>query len=991
MNLAVYAQISLRFNITDKLLNVMYSMDQIPKKQFLNFSFLKTLLVYSLPIWFLLGVFLLFNGIYTELLNYSDLTNRTDKVYSSFRNLGVEMNKTATGNSELIEARGKLKDLTFFFPDSQYLMKQLELLNSTANDTLNLRIARQLDKEIHAELPWILGTKVLDSSIKSITNPHITALQNIDSLINAGIKRSSFLLNYRRKEFEKSLWSLQLWIILFFALSIILLVYTSYHLYKERVKTKLKEYELGKSEKRFRTLVEKSTDIIAMLDSKMSPVYHSPSAERFRGYNPDEGKKAIEMDDVHPDDQDGLKDIINQVNSEPGKVVDALFRVRHKLGHYLWLEGTFVNLLHDPDLGAIVANMRDITERRKAEDDLKQSMKEISDYKYALDESAIVAITDQKGVIEHVNNNFCAISGYTKEELIGQDHRIINSAFHPKEYIRGLWKTIANGQIWKGELKNKAKNGRYYWVDTTIIPFLNSDGKPYQYVAIRSDITQRKQAEEELHQKTKQIEDILDRIDEGFIALDKEFRYTYANKRIGEMTGREPASLIGKNVWDEFPEAVGSATQKAFEHAFNEQCYLCDVDHYPPLDLWQENHIYPSEDGIAVFIRDISQQRRHEQAISTAYQRLAFHFTNTPMGVMEWDPEGKVVQWSQQAEIIFGWKASEIIGRNFSELEIILPEQASADQELNRKLLNGELERVIGSTKNITKTGNIIFTEWYNSVLKDDDGKVISIVSLINDITVRKEAEHLIISLNQELENKVLARTEQLEQANKDLEAFSYSVSHDLRAPLRAVNGFSTMLHELYRDKLDERAERLMSTIVSSTINMGMLIDDLLKFSRLGRKELTIQPVNIDALVRDCLQEIRISYPSLNAEIEIETLPDCLGDQLVLRQVWMNLIGNAIKYSSTVDSPRILISFKETEHTVTYSVEDNGVGFDMQYIDKLFGVFQRLHRQSEFEGTGIGLALVKRIIDKHNGKVWAEGEMGKGATFYFRLSKYHKL
>ncbi|WP_305662726.1 PAS domain S-box protein [Daejeonella sp.] len=965
-------------------------MDQIPKKQFLNFIFLKTLLVYSLPIWFLLGVFLLFNGIYTELLNYSDLTNRTDKVYSSFRNLGVEMNKAATGNSELIEDRGKLKDLTLFFADSQYLIKQLELLNGTANDTLNLRIARQLDNEIHAELPWILGTKVLDSSVQSITDPHITALQNIDSLINAGIKRSSFILNYRRKEFEKSLWNLQLWIIVFFALSIILLVYTSYHLYKERVKTKLKEYELGKSEKRFRTLVEKSTDIIAMLDSKMSPVYHSPSAERFRGYNPDEGKKAIEMDDVHPEDKQRLTDVINLVIAKPGKVVYALFRVRHKLGHYLWLEGTFVNLLQDPDLGTIVANMRDITERRKAEDDLKRSMKEISDYKYALDESAIVAITDQKGVIEHVNDNFCAISGYTKEELIGQDHRIINSAFHPKEFIRGLWKTIANGQIWKGELKNKAKNGRYYWVDTTIIPFLNSDGKPYQYVAIRSDITQRKQAEEELHQKTRQIEDILDRIDEGFIALDKEFRYTYANKRIGEMTGREPASLIGKNVWDEFPEAVGSATQKAFEHAFNEQCYLCDVDHYPPLDLWQENHIYPSEDGIAVFIRDISQQKRHEQAISTAYQRLAFHFTNTPMGVMEWDPEGKVVQWSQQAEIIFGWKASEIIGRNFSELEIILPEQAASDQQLNRKLLNGELERVIGSTKNITKTGNIIFTEWYNSVLKDDEGKVISIVSFINDITVRKEAEHLIISLNQELENKVLARTEQLEQANKDLEAFSYSVSHDLRAPLRAVNGFSTMLHELYRDKLDERAERLISTIVSSTINMGMLIDDLLKFSRLGRKELTIQPVNMDALVRDCLQEIRISYPSLNAEIGIETLPDCLGDQLVLRQVWMNLIENAVKYSSTVDSPRIEINFKETERTVTYLVKDNGVGFDMQYYDKLFGVFQRLHRQSEFEGTGIGLALIKRIIDKHNGKVWAEGEVGKGATFYFTLSKYNK-
>lgn len=966
-------------------------MDNISKKKYFNFRTLNKLLYYCIPVCFLFAVFLLFNGVYTELLNYSDLTNRTDKVYTRFRNLGGEVDKATSGNGELFETSDSLNGLAFFITDSQSVIKQLELLKATVKDSVNIRIANQLDKEIRAELPWLLRKGDLDNDIQENRDAHIAALKHIGVLIDSGTKRTGFLLNSRRQEFEKLLQDLKLGIFIFFGLSIVLLLYISFNLIKEREKTKLKENELEKSEKRFRTLVEKSDDIIAMLDKKMAPIYQSPSAERIRGYNPEDGKKAIEMEDVHPEDKERLLDVIKLVNSEPAKVVNTLFRVRHRLGHYLWLEGTFVNLLHDPDVGAIVANMGDITERKKAEDDLRKSMKEISDYKYALDESAIVAITDQKGMIEHVNNNFCAISGYTREELIGQDHRLINSGFHSKEFIRDLWKTIASGSIWKGELRNRAKDGSFYWVDTTIIPFLNSVGKPYQYIAIRSDITTRKLAEEELRLKTRQIEDILDRIDEGFIALDRQFRYTYANKQIGKMTGREPASLIGKYVWDEFPEAIGSATYKAFERAFKEQCYLCEIDHYLPLELWQENHIYPSDDGIVVFIRDISLQKKHEQEISSAYQRLAFHFTNTPMGVMEWEPDGNVIQWSEQAETIFGWQAEEVIGKNFSQLDLSLPEQAMVDEQLVRRLLNGELERVIGSSRNKTKAGNIIYTEWYNSVLKNDEGKVISIVSFVNDITARKEAELLIVNLNEELENKVVARTEQLEQVNRELEAFSYSVSHDLRAPLRAVNGFSTMLHELYRDKLDERAERLMATIVSSTVNMGMLIDDLLKFSRLGRKELTIQPVNMDALIKDCIREVRMSYPTLNAEIQIETLPPCLGDQLVLRQVWMNLIGNAIKYSSTVDSPRILISFKETEQTVTYSVEDNGVGFDMQYIDKLFGVFQRLHRQSEFEGTGIGLALVKRIIDKHNGKVWAEGEIGKGATFYFTLLKYHKL
>ena len=802
--------------------------------------------------------------------------------------------------------------------------------------------------------------------------------------------RTDFLRVNRRGALDRSITNLQVWMIIFASLSIVLLIYTIISLFKQKAKTGVKENELHKSEMRFRALVENNNDIIVMLDKNMDLCYHSPSAERFRGYTAGDGVKVVEIDDVHQEDREQLEHALTEVTSAPGKVVDTVFRVKHKLGHYLWLEGTLTNLFHDPDVGAIVANMRDMTERKKNEDDLRGSLKEISDYKYALDESSIVAITDQKGVIKYVNDKFCEISKYERNELLGEDHRIINSGHHPKQFISDLWKTIASGRIWKGQFKNKAKDGSYYWVDTTIIPFLNNGGKPYQYVSIRSDITLRKEAEALLLQKAKQIEDILERIADGFIALDSQFRYTYANNQIGKMTGRDPKSLIGKYVWDEFPDAIGSATYKAFERAFKEQQYLCELDSYPPLNLWQENHIYPSEGGLAVFIRDITFQKRHEQEIHSAYQRLAFHFTNTPLGVMEWETDGNVIQWSEQAENMLGWKAGEVIGRNIADLDLNLPEQAPDGDKLTRMLLDGELERLIGTTRNKTKSGKIIHTEWYSSVLKNDDGEIISIVSLINDITARKEAEQLITNLNEELESKVIARTEQLERVNSDLEAFSYSVSHDLRAPLRAINGYSTMLQDLYGAQLDGRADRLINTIVSGTVNMGRLIDDLLKFSRLGRKELTIEPVNMYSLLQDCIHEIKLSYPELNPSVDIQALPACLGDRLTLRQVWMNLVGNAMKYSSKIELPVISISFKETKRTVTYVINDNGVGFDMQYADKLFGVFQRLHRQSEFEGTGIGLALVKRIIEKHEGKVWADAEVGKGATFYFTLTKYNK-
>jgi light-regulated signal transduction histidine kinase (bacteriophytochrome) len=239
----------------------------------------------------------------------------------------------------------------------------------------------------------------------------------------------------------------------------------------------------------------------------------------------------------------------------------------------------------------------------------------------------------------------------------------------------------------------------------------------------------------------------------------------------------------------------------------------------------------------------------------------------------------------------------------------------------------------------------------------------------------------------QELEKKVRDRTAQLESVNKELEAFSYSVSHDLRAPLRAIMGYSTMLKEDYAPKLDADAERMFSAIVSNARMMGQLIDDLIAFSRMERKELAHQPVAMDTIAETCLQELLPNGQGAKYKVQLNSLPGCFGDQSMIKQVWINLISNAIKYSSKESAPRIEIGYEEQEAMNVYFVRDNGVGFDMQYANKLFGVFQRLHRQEEFEGTGVGLALVKRIVDKHNGKIWAASTPGEGAVFYFSLPK----
>jgi signal transduction histidine kinase len=235
------------------------------------------------------------------------------------------------------------------------------------------------------------------------------------------------------------------------------------------------------------------------------------------------------------------------------------------------------------------------------------------------------------------------------------------------------------------------------------------------------------------------------------------------------------------------------------------------------------------------------------------------------------------------------------------------------------------------------------------------------------------------------LEKRVQARTQELEAVNKELEAFSYSVSHDLRAPLRAVSGYAIMLKEDYEDSLDAEAQRITGNIISNVKMMGRLIDDLIAFSRLGKREIVRREVDMKPLAEACVTELLHAWPEEKFSIVTGDLPKCGGDEDLIKQIWMNLIGNALKYSAKKEEPLIEIGSAKDAAGTTYFVRDNGAGFEMKYADKLFKVFQRLHSQEEFEGTGVGLALVKRIIDKHKGRIWAESAPGNGAAFFFSL------
>ncbi|MDT3735506.1 MAG: CHASE domain-containing protein [Denitratisoma sp.] len=311
-------------------------------------------------------------------------------------------------------------------------------------------------------------------------------------------------------------------------------------------------------------------------------------------------------------------------------------------------------------------------------------------------------------------------------------------------------------------------------------------------------------------------------------------------------------------------------------------------------------------------------------------------------------------------------------------LQRILPENIAEFQRGVRKTYINEVEQP-------RKDGSAVWTETSTRFERDPTSGHLVVYGVSRDITERKVAERRLRDFNAELERRVHQRTAELERANRDLESFSYSISHDLRAPLRAINGFSSILASEERERLSADGKDLLDRVAKAATRLGQLIDDVLEYSRAGRLAKADERVDLRVLAQKISGELEETYP--HTAITVGGLPTVQGDPTMLRQILINLVGNACKYSSRRAQPMVEIGAQEGQDEVVIHVQDNGAGFDMRYADKLFGMFQRLHPESDFQGTGVGLAIVKRLVERHGGRVWAEAEPDRGATFRFTLGK----
>ena len=375
-----------------------------------------------------------------------------------------------------------------------------------------------------------------------------------------------------------------------------------------------------------------------------------------------------------------------------------------------------------------------------------------------------------------------------------------------------------------------------------------------------------------------------------------------------------------------------------------------------------ETEIYKRAQEIQTFNARLSEEVEQRKKAESKFKGL---LESAPDAIVIADEQGKIVLVNKQTETLFGYQRDEIIGQ---PVELLVPHNERMKHEGHRSSYYKEPKiRSMGvgfELYALRKDGSQFPVEISLSPLATSEGMLVS--AAVRDVTSRKTAD------------------EAIRQLNKELESFTYSVSHDLRAPLRVINGYADILLEDYRGRLDEEADRQLHVIKTNAVRMGQLIDDLLKLSRIGRQELTVHYTDMHSLVKTVIAE-QDQLNMLPHQIKLERLVPATCDNSLMRQVWINLISNAVKYSAKQAAPEITISSEQKDGMVIYSVSDNGVGFDMKFADKLFGVFQRLHNIKEFEGTGIGLALASRIINKHGGKIWAEAKPGEGAKFSFSL------
>ena len=627
-------------------------------------------------------------------------------------------------------------------------------------------------------------------------------------------------------------------------------------MFRNITESKKADEKLRQSEEKHRALTENISDAIMLLNEDARIIYQSPAVERISGYRFGEDGHMQVFQFVHPDDVEVSTDCFKQASVTPGIPVPGQFRMKHKQGHYIWIEGTTVNLLHNEGVKALIVYFRDITDRINAARAISESEQ---NYRSLFEQASdVIIITDLEANIIDVNTSGSQMFGYSRPEMLEKN---VSDLIEPEQLKRDplAIDAIMNGKHNIRRRLARRSNGEVFELESNAKRILDD-----RILIIARDITELRQVEKQIEQSEEKYRVLTENISDAIMLINENYENIYQSPTVERLVGFRFEDRKDKKIFD-------------FAH--------------------------PEDRQTAV-----------------SFFQSAFNSPGVPI---------------------------------------------QSQFRVQHKL--GHFIWIEGTVMNLL----------HNESIK-------AFVVNYRDITGRKIAEQEIADLNESLEQKVIDRTARLQEAIKALETFSYSVSHDLRAPARAINGFIKIIQEEHAATFSPDLKELFEYIAGSGKRMTAIIEDLLTLAKYDRTMPKLREVDMDMLVKNVWNNISVTNAH-NAILKMEPLPPALVDASLIEQVLVNLLSNAIKYSSKKNQPIVTVGYQLGDNTVTYSVKDNGAGFDMKNYNRLFGAFQRLHGASEFEGTGVGLLLVKRIIEKHGGVVRAEGVVKEGATFYFTL------
>ncbi len=484
---------------------------------------------------------------------------------------------------------------------------------------------------------------------------------------------------------------------------------------------------------------------------------------------------------------------------------------------------------------------------------------------------------------------------------------------------------------------------------------------------------------QKVEEKTAELSGIFERITDAFIALDKNFCYTYVNEKTGLLINKDPKALIGKCVWDIFPDAVGSKTYNTFKRAMHDQQYICETDYYAPLDIWQENHVYPSKDGLSVFIRDVTEKKRSE----AERENLVEVIQKSLNEIYIFSPTTYQFEYANEGALKnSGFTLEQLTGMQPAHLKPAFSQESFA--ELVTPLLSKQKEKIVFETVHKRADGSEYHVEEHLQFI--DRGKPV-FISVVLDIDERKEHEQELNVLNEQLRG----RAAELQATNSELEKFAYIASHDLQEPLRMVSSFLQLLEKQYKEKLDDNARAYIQFAVDGAARMKRLILDLLIYSRAGSSSEEFELTDLNEVGAEVHETFLPSLKESGGELVIHSLPTVQAVRSQMMQLFQNLVSNAIKYRQADVPPKVEITCKDTGQGWRISVTDNGIGIEAKYFEKVFVIFQRLHNNSQFTGTGIGLAICKKIVERHGGQIKVESTLGRGSSFIINFTRTNSI